>query len=384
MAMIESPELLAQRPHSIDDFTYELPSDLVAALPLPVRHQSRLLVLNRHSSEIAHTQFKNLSAYLRAGDLLVINDTKVIPAKILARRPSGGLLRLLLIKPEANQSGLWQAMVSPIKRLKIGESLLVCSSSGSERSITIKDMVIGDDGFKRVLVDLGSASSVFDLLNEIGLAPLPSYIRRETIGYEESHPATLERAEQARAQRIFDLQRYQTIFAKAPGAVAAPTAGLHFSEELLAELASINVEICSITLHVGPGTFKPITKSIDDHFVEPESYWIPAQTAKQISKAKAEGRRVIAVGTTSLRALETAAENNQVRAVNGERTALYVRPGHKFKIVDALITNFHLSRSSLLVLVSALAGRDLIMSTYKEAIEQRYRFYSYGDAMLIL
>ena len=356
--------------YTIADYEYDLPHELIADKPLPERDQSRLLVINRSDQSISHSRFDKLAEFLRKGDVVVVNDTKVIPAKLVARRASGGFVRVLLIKHEANQPGIWQAMVSPIKRLKPEEVLHVSTASGEERPITIKAIVTADDGFKRVLVDLGPGASVFELLNEIGQAPLPPYITRD------QNNSTIDRAA--------DLKRYQTVFADAPGAVAAPTAGLHFSNQLMQDLTAQGITIVKLTLHVGPGTFKPIENSVEEHFIEAETYSVSAETADFINQAKKEGRRIIAVGTTSLRALESAGNNGHVRAVTNESTSLYIRPGHDFTIVDGLITNFHLSRSSLLILVSTFAGHDLIMRAYKEAINEKYRFYSYGDSSLII
>jgi S-adenosylmethionine:tRNA ribosyltransferase-isomerase len=356
--------------YTIADYEYDLPHELIADKPLPERDQSRLLVIKRTDQSISHSRFDKLSEFLKTGDVIVVNDTKVIPAKLVARRSSGGFVRILLIKHEANQPGIWQAMVSPIKRLKPDEILYVSTASGEERPITIKAIITAEDGFKRVLVDLGAGASVFELLNQIGQAPLPPYIMRN------QNNSAIDRAD--------DLKRYQTVFANAPGAVAAPTAGLHFSDHLMQELTDRGITIVKLTLHVGPGTFKPIENSVDEHFIEAENYSISAETADIINQAKKEGRRIIAVGTTSLRALESAAHDGQLQAVSDENTSLYIRPGHHFSIVDGLITNFHLSRSSLLILVSTFAGHDLIMRAYTEAIKEKYRFYSYGDSSLII
>lgn len=352
---------------TLADLDYELPQELIAHAPLPSRDQSRLLVINRRTKALEHTTFCCLPKYLRSGDVVVINDTRVIPAKITARRISGGWINLLLLKCDAAQQNIWQAMASPMKRLKPQEKLIVDTTSGGEQHIVIKDVFTGADGFKRLLVDFGSTQRAFELLKEIGSAPLPPYIHR-----------------QKTFDRQFDLERYQTIFADTPGAVAAPTAGLHFSANLLSEMKKQGTIICRLTLHVGAGTFKPISTSIEEHTIEPETFFISPDTAAQVSGAKAEGRRVIAVGTTTLRALEAAAAGSRLKPVNGEQTDLYVKPGYQFKMVDALITNFHLSRSSLLLLAATFAGGDLIMSAYQEAIKQRYRFFSYGDATFII
>ena len=377
---------------SIDEYSYDLPADLVADKPLPERDQSRMLVIDGSSGSIKHSRFDQLPLFLQKGDVLVVNDTKVIPAKIVARRGSGGVIRLLLIKPEATRPGLWQAMVSPIKRLKPGEILTVDTADGETYHLKIADIITAEDNFKRLLVDLGDGAKVFQLLNKIGSAPLPPYIARNKVAFEA--PETLEEPpgestalpankEEAENMRSYDLERYQTVFAHAPGAVAAPTAGLHFSEDLLKTLEAKGIIVCRLTLHVGPGTFKPVETSLDEHYIEPEIYFVPEKTVQEVNLAKKEHRRVIAIGTTSLRALESAATGESIRIVEGEATHLFVKPGYDFKVVDALITNFHLSRSSLLVLVAAFAGRNLIMHAYQEAISANYRFYSYGDAMFI-
>ncbi len=352
---------------TLADFAYDLPSELIAQEPAPVRHESRLLVLDRKEQSIAHNHFADLPGILRKGDLLVVNDTKVIPARVDAFRATGGLVEILLLKPEATKAGLWQAMGTPIKRLKPGEELTVELPDGEKFTIVVKDIVTAADGQKRLLLDFGSGEQVFKLLSAGGSAPLPPYIHRQ---HDDPHHAS-------------DLNRYQTVFAQAPGAVAAPTAGLHFSDEVLAELESAGIDVCSITLHVGPGTFKPITSSIEDHSIESELFFVSKQTADKVNQALKENRRVIAVGTTACRALETAGATGVLQPVDGTETSLYIRPGFEFKIISGLITNFHLSKSSLLVLVSSFAGRDFIMRAYQEAIDNRYRFFSYGDATLI-
>lgn len=360
----------------LNDYSYDLPAELIADKPLSTREHSKLLVLGRTSETVEHTRFDALPSFLKAGDMLVVNDTKVIPAKIFAQRASGGNVSLLLIKPETSRPGLWQAMVQPIKRIKPGEYLQTSTVSGVVYQIKVVDIITADDGYKRLILDLGGGSNVFKLLSEIGNAPLPPYIARDKGTDNFTNTGRSD-------TRSFDLERYQTVFAKAPGAVAAPTAGLHFSDDLLTKLEQNGVQIKFVTLHVGPGTFKPIEDSVEDHYIEPEIFFVPESTAAAVNKAKREGRRVIAVGTTSMRALESAASSDGIRVVDGESTNLYIKPGYKFKVVDALITNFHLSRSSLLVLVSTFAGKELIMRAYEEAITQRYRFYSYGDAMFI-
>lgn len=350
------------------DFQYDLPQHLIAQDPCAVRDQSKLLCLNKNTKAISHHVFNELVDLLDPSDVLVVNDTKVVPARLIAQRKSGGTVKLLLVKPEANRVGVWQAMVSPIKRLQSKEILTVNLGKKSWE-IEIVDIFFAEDGHKRLLVNLGANKQVFELLNSIGYAPLPPYIARER-GSD--------------AKRQDDLDRYQTVYAAAAGAVAAPTAGLHFSEQLLAQLRERGVTICTVTLHVGPGTFKPIEDSIDDHYIEPEKYSIPATTAETVNRAKREGRRIIAVGTTSCRALESATANGALSPISNESTTLYIRPGYRFQLIDGLITNFHLSGSSLLLLVAAFVGRDSIMQAYETAIANNYRFFSYGDAMLIL
>lgn len=357
--------------YAIEDFDYELPPELIAQQPLPIRHRSRLLHLPRVTGAIKHLLFEEIVDSLAPGDVLVVNNTKVIPARLTARRQSGGRIKLLLLKCDPHNTGIWEALVTPIKRLKPGEQLTVClGETDAKQTIEVKDLVNGPDGFKRLIVDLGTRQDVFSLLSQIGSAPLPPYIRRDS--------------QISAKERSLEMERYQTVYATHPGAVAAPTAGLHFSQEILERLTEKGVINEQITLHVGAGTFKPIEDSVDSHTIERENFSISPETASTINIAKREGRKVVAVGTTTLRALESAAKDNRVAPISNGWTDLYVKPGHQFQIIDGLITNFHLSRSSLLVLVAAYAGRDRIMQAYSEAVEHRYRFYSYGDAMLIL
>lgn len=355
---------------ALDQYDYDLPQQLIAQDPLPDRAGSRLLHLEKQSGSITHHSFKDLPAILQGGDVLVLNNTRVIPARLLARRQSGGFVRLLLVKAQPGQPQLWEAMVTPIKRLRPGETIAIVGPS-SETDVTISSIITGADGFKRLLLDFGSAERTVALLKEAGHAPLPPYIQRDL-------------KETGEEDRESDLERYQTVFARAPGAVAAPTAGLHFSDDLLEKLRGMGVEIHEVTLHVGPGTFKPISSSVDEHTIEPERYSISESTATAVNRARREKRRIIAVGTTSLRALESACESGELSPVESGETSLYVKPGYTFGIIDGLITNFHLSRSSLLVLVCAFAGRERIMKSYNCAVSKGYRFFSYGDAMLIV
>jgi len=351
------------------DFEYDLPLELIAQKPLEKKDHSRLFHLDRSSQSFSHRSFYELPEILKKGDLLVVNDTRVLPSRLVAKRASGGTIKILLLKPLSTNVSIWESLVTPIKRLKPGEELMVTKDDGSQCQIKVHDIVTGPDGFKRLLIDLGEKSAVYDLLSKVGFAPLPPYIQRD---YQTSE------------HRSQDLLLYQTMFATAPGAVAAPTAGLHFTPAVIEALKEKGVETVRLTLHVGAGTFKPIEESVEDHTIEEELYTICEETAAAVNKAKEEGRRVIAVGTTSLRALESAVVNGKLQARENASTSLYVKPGYEFAVIDGMITNFHLSKSSLLVLVAALTGRDLIMKAYQEAIKERYRFYSYGDAMLIL
>ncbi len=319
--------------------------------------------------------FADLAELLKPSDILVVNNTKVIPAKLTATRETGGSIRLLLLKPLPNQEGHWQAMVTPIRRLRSGENLSIQGNT-KQFNVKVTGIITGEDGHKRLVVYLGRQSEVFELLNDAGQAPLPPYISRSDNPDKSELISTSKRQD--------DLERYQTIFAKAPGAVAAPTAGLHFSDQVMEELKAKDITICQLTLHVGPGTFKPITDSIEKHKIESEEYSINNETASVINSAKSQGRRIIAVGTTSCRALESAAMRGSIQAKEKASTSLYIRPGFDFQIVDGLITNFHLSRSSLLLLVAAFAGHRALMNAYQVAITNNYRFFSYGDSMLIL
>ena len=356
---------------TLDDFTYDLPPELIAQEPALERTSSRLMVLDRCERKIEHRHFCDLAHYLQKGDVLVVNDTRVIPARLIARRAAGGVVEILLIKPEARQPGVWQAMASPLRKLKNGERLSVQTADSQEEFISVAGFCQAPDGQRRGFIDLGVSAEVHTLLSKIGQAPLPPYILRERAGSKDK-------------SSVRDLERYQTVYASQPGAVAAPTAGLHFTSELLDRLKEKGVHICHITLHVGPGTFKPITSALSEHTVESEAFQIPDDTAKTVNECRQRGGRVVAVGTTSCRTLETAGSSGFLAGVSAASSSLYIKPGHNFAMVDTLITNFHLSRSSLLVLVSAFAGHDFIMSAYHEAILQRYRFYSYGDAMLII
>ena len=348
-------------------FDFDLPDELIAQDPPPVRGASRLLVLGRHDGRITHTRFAEIGRYLRAGDLLVLNNTKVFPARLLGHRvPSGGAVECLLIeKAETRepQAETWTALMHPGQKLKAGARVQFDGDG-----VVLHGEVEAQHFFGRRTVRLwtGDGTSVADAVDRIGHIPLPPYIKR---------PDTPS-----------DRERYQTVYAHARGSIAAPTAGLHFTQALLDELSAQKVMTTEITLHVGYGTFKPVrVEHVEEHEVDPEHFTVSDAAAAALTAATREGRRVIAVGTTTARALESLEmeESGTVRAARGE-TRLFIHPGHQFRVVDGLVTNFHLPKSSLLMLVAGLAGREHVLAAYREAVEQRYRFYSYGDAMLIV
>lgn len=337
-------------------FDYELPPERIAQEPLPERDASRLLVLERATGRTRHRVFRELPELLRAGDLLVTNRSRVVPARLLGRRErGGGAAEVLLVRDLGGDR--WEALLRPGKRLRAGTRIAI------DEQLDV--LVETDEGALREVRLHVREGEVGAALARSGHMPLPPYIRRP--------------------DRPQDRERYQTVYAREPGSVAAPTAGLHFTAEVLDRLGAHGVLRGEIVLHVGPGTFRPVeADQIEDHQVDPERFFIPAETSERIRTARHTGQRVVAVGTTTTRALEAAAEAaGGVRSGPGQ-TDLVVRPGHSFRVVDALLTNFHLPRSSLLLLVSAFAGREAVLDAYAEAIREGYRFYSYGDAMLIL
>jgi S-adenosylmethionine:tRNA ribosyltransferase-isomerase len=346
----------SDQPLPISLFDYELPEELIAQRPLEDRSSSRLLVLDRQSERLTHTKFDQIYEWLHPGDLLVLNDTRVFPARLMAQRATGGRVEFLLLQEVSPEH--WQAMARPARRLRIDEELTLLDhhDNVSDRSVTLRSKF--GDGTVELFVPFSA-----DVLENLGRVPLPSYI----------------------TESLEDPDRYQTVYAERTGSVAAPTAGLHFTKEILDRLAGMGIESTYVTLHVGPGTFQPV--KVDDatqHQMHAERYRVSSETLAALRAAKSEGRRVVAVGTTSCRTLETIADRlDEPGPINGE-TALYITPGYAFRNVDALLTNFHLPKSTLLMLVSAFAGRELVLRSYQEAIEHRYRFYSFGDAMLVL
>ena len=340
----------------LSDFDFLLPQELIAQQPLGERSASRLLHLNRATGTVAHEHFAHLPKLLREGDLLVRNETRVLPARLLGRKASGGQLELLLVRQVDPVQNIWRCMTRSSKPVRLGSRLEFPEGLAGEV------VQVEDDGQR--LVRLTCPGEFYEVLEKVGHMPLPPYIRRE----DHAH----------------DKDRYQTVFACNPGAVAAPTAGLHFSAETFAALAERNIEVCGLTLHVGPGTFLPVrTEQLSEHRMHSEVYEIPRLTAERINAARADGRRIVALGTTVTRTLEHAVDREgQLQAGHGD-TDLFIMPGFRFRMVDALITNFHLPKSTLLVLVSAFAGRDFVLDAYREAVDRGYRFFSYGDCMLV-
>jgi len=332
------------------DFNYHLPESSIAQTPLEPRDSSRLLVLKRDTGELDHRNFRDLGDYLRSNDLLVLNRTRVIPARIYARKPTGGRVELLLLR--RRDLLRWEALVGG-KGLRVGSKLRV--DDGPEA--TILEFL---DGAERLLLFSEPIEPYFP---KVGHVPLPPYIH----------------------EKLADPERYQTVYAREPGSAAAPTAGLHFTSRLLDELQAKGVKSAFVTLHVGLDTFAPVTEeSPEKHKIHTEWCELPQETADAINQTKASGGRVIAVGTTSVRTLESAAVGRDTISLYSGSTSIYILPGYKFKIVDAMVTNFHLPKSTLIMLVSAFAGREKILETYATAIREGYRFYSFGDAMLIL
>lgn len=336
------------------DFDYELPEELIAQHPAAQRDHSRLLVMDKYTGAVEHRVFRDIVDYLHAGDVLVLNNTKVIPARIFGVKEGGtAKIEVLLLKRDDDLPNTWEVLVHPGKRAKVGTVI----DFGEGR---LKGEVIANTSAGRKVTF--HFDGIFEeILEELGTMPLPPYIH----------------------EQLEDQNRYQTVYAKVDGSAAAPTAGLHFTTELLETLRQNGIEIEEVLLHVGLGTFKPVSEEdIEDHEMHSEYYEISQETADRINKAKAEGRRIISVGTTSTRALESAAKYGRLQAGSGW-TNIFIYPGYKWQIIDGLITNFHLPKSTLMMLVSALSTREHILAAYREAVAQRYRFFSFGDAMFI-
>ena len=343
----------------LTDFDYHLPPDRIAQSPLQQRDASRLLVVDRDTSAFHHTQFSQIGDHLPSNTLLVLNDTKVISARLIGNKiGTGGKIELLLIREK--EPDTWEVLAKPRRSLRIGTQV----TFGNGNQLIAEVLVKPDDGHCIVHFDYDHNDAFSVILAEVGMMPLPPYIRR---------PPNAE-----------DKVRYQSVYAASEGAIAAPTAGLHFTQDLLEALKNRGIEIATLTLHVGPGTFQPVkVENIQTHKMHAEYIHLDDTEASRIRTARDAGTKIVAIGTTVVRSLETAGATGTVRPYSGY-SELFIYPGHQFSVVDALVTNFHLPKSTLLMLVSAFAGRDLIQKAYQEALEHNYRFYSYGDAMLIL
>jgi len=339
----------------VSDFNYDLPKELIAQHPYDKRDEARLMIIDRETKKIEDKVFKDVIDYLEPGDCLVINNTKVIPARLFGIKDTGAHVEVLLLK--RIQGDIWEAMVRPGNKLKPGAKVNI---GDGKIEVTILDVLEG--GNRKV--ELKYDGIFNEVLDEVGLMPLPPYITEATRD---------------------DNEKYQTVYAKYEGSAAAPTAGLHFTEELLEKIRNKGVDIANVTLHVGIGTFRPVkVQNVEDHEMHSEHFYIKKEDAEKINRAKKSGHKVISCGTTSCRVLESIAnDEGMVKEFEGD-TDIFIYPGYKFKCVDRLITNFHLPESTLIMLVSSLAGKDFILKAYNEAIQKRYKFFSFGDAMLIL
>ena len=338
----------------VSDFNYELPEELIAQHPYDKRDEARLMVLDKDTQTIEHKVFKDIIDYLEPGDCLVINNTKVIPARLIGKKDTGAKVEFLLLK--RMEEDIWEVMVRPGNKLRPGARAIF-----GEGELVGEILDVMDGGNRKVKFIYEGIFN--EILDRVGMMPLPPYITK----------ANKE-----------DNKKYQTVYAKYEGSAAAPTAGLHFTQELLDKLREKGVAIANVTLHVGIGTFRPVkVENVEEHEMHSEHYYIKEEDAEKINKAKREGHRIIACGTTSCRTLESVADDNGfVKACEGD-TSIFIYPGYKFKCLDLLITNFHLPESTLIMLVSSLAGKDFVMRAYNEAVQEKYKFFSFGDAMLI-
>ncbi len=335
------------------DFDYELPEELIAQTPLERRDASRLMTLDRNTGETGHFHFYDLPKFLRPGDCLVLNDSRVLPARLIGRRPTGGMCEILLLTDRGGDA--WECLVRPGRKLKPGTEV-----SFGDGQLTARVEQELEDG-KR-LVRFSYQGIFLEVLERLGRMPLPPYIKAE----------------------LRDNERYQTVYSKVMGSAAAPTAGLHFTPELLERIQRMGVKVCYVTLHVGLGTFRPVkAENIQDHEMHSEFCMIPAETAETVNETRRSGGRCVCVGTTSCRTLESFAAEDGTLSERSGWTDIFIYPGYRFKSVDALVTNFHLPQSTLIMLVSALAGREHVLAAYEEAVRERYRFFSFGDAMFI-
>lgn len=335
------------------DFDFYLPEELIAQTPLEKRDTSRLLHLDKQTGEIEHKHFYDIKQYLHEGDCLVLNDSRVLPARLIGTRPTGGTVELVLLKDLGDNR--WECLSRPGRKTKPGQELVF---GNGELTAVVEEVTLGGNR----IIKFSYEGIFLEILERLGKMPLPPYIKEE----------------------LQDSERYQTVYSKELGSAAAPTAGLHFTKELLAEIADMGVKICYVTLHVGLGTFRPVkADKIEDHEMHSEFCIVPEETAETVNAVKRAGGRGVAVGTTSCRTLESfTTEDGTLQATSGW-TNIFIYPGYKFKCIDALITNFHLPESTLIMLVSALAGRENILNAYNTAVKERYRFFSFGDAMMI-
>lgn len=335
------------------DFNFDLPEELIAQTPLEKRDTSRLLHLDKTTGELEHGHFYDIKKYLKPGDCLVLNDSRVLPARLIGARPTGGSIELVLLRDLGD--GCWECLSRPGRKTKPGQEIVF---GDGELTATVQSVVEGGNRIVKFHYD-----GVFlEILERLGKMPLPPYIKEE----------------------LKDSERYQTVYSRELGSAAAPTAGLHFTKELMQEIVDMGVKVCFVTLHVGLGTFRPVKEDeIENHDMHSEFCMVPEETSRIVNETKKAGGRVVAVGTTSCRTLESFANEEGTLPVSSGWTNIFIYPGYRFKCIDALITNFHLPESTLIMLVSALAGREYVLNAYKIAVEERYRFFSFGDAMMI-
>ena len=345
---------------NVSDYDYFLPEEQIAQDPLADRSSSKLLVLDKNTGKTSHHVFKEVIDFLNPGDCLCINNTKVIPARLIGRKKTGGVVEVLLLKRLEDEKSKWEVLTRPGKKARVGDEIIFGGEGEYDFELLCRVTEVKDDGNR--IVEFEYDGIFEEILDKLGQMPLPPYI----------------------THRLEDKNRYQTVYAKIEGSAAAPTAGLHFTKDLLEKIKEKGVKIVSVTLHVGLGTFRPVqVDNILDHKMHSEYYEVSEETAKILNDTKAAGGRIISVGTTSTRTLESVTDENGIIHAGSGETEIFIYPGYKFKAVDALITNFHLPKSTLIMLVSALAGRENVLNAYREAVNNKYRFFSFGDAMLI-
>ena len=345
---------------NVSDYDYFLPEEQIAQDPLADRSSSKLLVLDKNTGETSHHVFKEIIDYLNPGDCLCINNTKVIPARLIGRKKTGGVVEVLLLKRLEDEKSKWEVLTRPGKKARVGDEIIFGGEGPEDFDLLCRVTEVKEDGNR--IVEFEYDGIFEEILDKLGQMPLPPYI----------------------THRLEDKNRYQTVYAKIEGSAAAPTAGLHFTNELLEQIKEKGVKVVSVTLHVGLGTFRPVqVENILDHKMHSEYYEVSEETANILNETKVNGGRIISVGTTSTRTLESVTDENGIVHAGSGETQIFIYPGYKFKAIDGLITNFHLPKSTLIMLVSALAGRKNVLNAYKEAVEKKYRFFSFGDAMFI-